>query len=80
MEHKLQRIIGGNHLIIVEYKFQMPVAVVKEKIVDITGVSVEDQRLIFRGRVLNDDQLLSVYRILNHIMFYILKLSFFFYF
>jgi Ubiquitin family len=55
-------------VIIVGYKFQMSVTVLKEKIVDITGVSVEDQRLIFRGRVLNDDQPLSEYRILGHIM------------
>jgi Ubiquitin family len=69
VENKMQPIIGSSCVIMVEYKFQMPVVVLKEKILDITGVSVEDQRLIFRGRVLNDDQQLSEYRILGHIMF-----------
>ncbi|TVU04771.1 hypothetical protein EJB05_47905 [Eragrostis curvula] len=41
-----------------------PVSVLKEKIVDATGVPLDQQRLIFRGRVLKDDHLLSEYRIL----------------
>ncbi|KAM0833697.1 hypothetical protein ACQ4PT_064102 [Festuca glaucescens] len=36
----------------------------KEKIVDVAGIPVDQQRLIFRGRVLKDDHLLSEYRIL----------------
>ncbi|KAG2580429.1 hypothetical protein PVAP13_6NG342100 [Panicum virgatum] len=38
-----------------------PVSVLKEKIVDATGVPLDQQRLIFRGRVLKDDHLLSEY-------------------
>ncbi|XP_078182239.1 ubiquitin-like superfamily protein isoform X5 [Carex rostrata] len=41
----------------------MPVAVLKGKLNDITGASVDQQRLIFRGRVLNDDQTLSEYHV-----------------
>uniref|UniRef100_A0A2P2LMR6 Large proline-rich protein BAT3 n=1 Tax=Rhizophora mucronata TaxID=61149 RepID=A0A2P2LMR6_RHIMU len=41
----------------------MPVAVFKEKIADETGVPVGQQRLIFRGKVLKDEHLLSEYRI-----------------
>ncbi|KAJ4798777.1 Ubiquitin family protein [Rhynchospora pubera] len=47
----------------VEVTKDMLVAALKEKIVDITGVPVEQQRLIFRGRVLNDDQPLSEYHV-----------------
>ncbi|XP_037417396.1 aquaporin NIP2-3-like [Triticum dicoccoides] len=36
----------------------------KEKIVDVAGIPVEQQWLIFRGRVLKDDHLLSEYRML----------------
>lgn len=43
----------------------MPVSVLKEKIADATGVPLDQQRLIFRGRVLKDDHLLSEYRILS---------------
>ncbi|XP_037449622.1 ubiquitin-like domain-containing protein CIP73 isoform X1 [Triticum dicoccoides] len=35
----------------------------KEKIVDVTRIPVEQQRLIFRGRVLKDDHLLSEYHL-----------------
>ncbi|CAM0948176.1 unnamed protein product [Alopecurus aequalis] len=35
----------------------------KEKIVDVAGVPVDQQRLIFRGRVLKDDHLLSEYHL-----------------
>lgn len=35
----------------------------KEKIVDVAGIPVEQQRLIFRGRVLKDDHLLSEYHL-----------------
>ncbi|GJN15564.1 hypothetical protein PR202_gb02486 [Eleusine coracana subsp. coracana] len=42
----------------------VPVSVLKEKIVEATGVPLDQQRLIFRGRVLKDDHLLSEYRIL----------------
>lgn len=43
--------------------FQMPVSSFKEKIANEIGVPVGQQRLIFRGRVLKDDHLLSEYRI-----------------
>ncbi|KAK2979181.1 hypothetical protein RJ640_027018 [Escallonia rubra] len=45
---------------------QMPVPELKEQIASVTGVLSEEQRLICRGRVLKDDQLLSAYRILSH--------------
>lgn len=44
---------------------QMPVPALKEQIASVTGVLSEQQRLICRGRVLKDDQLLSAYRILS---------------
>ncbi|RVX19770.1 hypothetical protein CK203_005093 [Vitis vinifera] len=40
----------------------MPVPALKEQIASVTGVLSEQQRLICRGRVLKDDQLLSAYR------------------
>lgn len=43
---------------------QMPVPALKEQIASVTGVLSEQQRLICRGKVLKDDQLLSAYRIL----------------
>uniref|UniRef100_A0A2P2LMS2 Uncharacterized protein MANES_05G140700 n=1 Tax=Rhizophora mucronata TaxID=61149 RepID=A0A2P2LMS2_RHIMU len=43
----------------------MPVAVFKEKIADETGVPVGQQRLIFRGKVLKDEHLLSEYQLEN---------------
>ncbi|XP_078166431.1 ubiquitin domain-containing protein DSK2b-like isoform X3 [Carex rostrata] len=39
----------------------MPVAVLKGKLIDITGASVDQQCLFYGGRVLNDDQTLSEY-------------------
>lgn len=42
----------------------MPVSLFKEKIENETGVPVGRQRLIFRGKVLKDNDLLSDYRIL----------------
>ncbi|KAJ8772663.1 hypothetical protein K2173_027840 [Erythroxylum novogranatense] len=51
------------------YSFQvdknMPVSVFKEKIADQTGVPVGQQRLIFRGKVLKDEHLLSEYQLEN---------------
>lgn len=41
----------------------MSVPALKEQIASVTGVLSEQQRLICRGRVLKDDQLLSAYRI-----------------
>ncbi|KAK6942218.1 Ubiquitin-like domain, partial [Dillenia turbinata] len=41
---------------------QMPVPALKEQIALVTGVLSEQQRLICRGKVLKDDQLLSAYR------------------
>ncbi|GMP81811.1 hypothetical protein CsSME_00036395 [Camellia sinensis var. sinensis] len=50
------------------YSFQvdknMPVSLFKEKIASQIGLPVGQQRLIFRGKVLKDDHLLSEYRIL----------------
>jgi len=43
---------------------QVPVPALKEQIASVTGVLSEQQRLICRGKVLKDDQLLSAYRIL----------------
>lgn len=42
----------------------MPVPALKERIASVTGIVTEHQRLICRGKVLKDDQLLSAYRIL----------------
>lgn len=43
---------------------QTPVPALKEQIASIVGVPVENQRLICRGKVLKDDQLLGSYSIL----------------
>lgn len=43
----------------------MPVSALKEKIASQIGVPVEQQRLIFRGKVLKDDHLLSEYYVEN---------------
>ncbi|KAI9395509.1 hypothetical protein POPTR_005G247900v4 [Populus trichocarpa] len=52
-----------------KYSFQvnknMPVSVFKEKIANEIGVPVSQQRLIFRGRVLKDEHLLSEYQVEN---------------
>ncbi|KAL4339601.1 hypothetical protein GQ457_08G000670 [Hibiscus cannabinus] len=42
---------------------QVPVPALKEQIASVTGVLSEQQRLICRGRVLKDDQLLSAYHV-----------------
>ncbi|XVF34504.1 hypothetical protein REPUB_Repub18cG0064300 [Reevesia pubescens] len=42
---------------------QMPVPALKEEIASVTGVLSEQQRLICRGKVLKDDQLLSAYHV-----------------
>lgn len=47
-------------------RVQMPVPALKERIASVTGVVTEHQRLICRGKVLKDDQLLSAYRILSY--------------
>lgn len=41
----------------------VPVPALKEQIASVTGVLSEEQRLICRGRVLKDDQLLSAYHV-----------------
>lgn len=41
----------------------MPVPALKEQIATVTGVPLEQQRLICRGKVLKDDQLLSDYHV-----------------
>ena len=43
---------------------QVPVPALKDQIATVTGVLSEQQRLICRGKVLKDDQLLSAYSIL----------------
>ncbi|KAJ7966936.1 Large proline-rich protein BAG6 [Quillaja saponaria] len=43
----------------------MPVSVFKEKIANKIGLPVSQQRLIFRGKVLKDDHLLSEYHVEN---------------
>jgi len=48
---------------------QVPVPLLKEKIATVTGILSEQQRLICRGRVLKDDELLSAYRILLYLTF-----------
>ncbi|KAF5183891.1 Ubiquitin-like domain-containing protein cip73 [Thalictrum thalictroides] len=49
------------------YRFRvarnMPVPSLKEKVASASGVPVEQQRLIFRGKVLKDDHLLSEYHV-----------------
>ncbi|PPD98284.1 hypothetical protein GOBAR_DD04711 [Gossypium barbadense] len=45
---------------------QMPVPALKEQIASVTGVLSEQQRLICRGKVLKDDQLLSAYPSPSH--------------
>lgn len=42
----------------------MPVSLFKDKIATEVGLPVNQQRLIFRGKVLKDEHLLSHYRIL----------------
>ncbi|KAM6579968.1 hypothetical protein CsatA_003742 [Cannabis sativa] len=42
---------------------QVPVPALKEQIASVTGVLSEQQRLICRGKVLKDDQLLSAYHV-----------------
>ncbi|KAL6221603.1 hypothetical protein ACLB2K_004999 [Fragaria x ananassa] len=42
---------------------EMPVPILKEQIATVTGVLSEQQRLICRGKVLKDDQLLSAYHV-----------------
>ncbi|CAI9283969.1 unnamed protein product [Lactuca saligna] len=41
--------------------YQVPVPALKEHIASVTAVLSEQQRLIYRGKVLKDDQLLSAY-------------------
>ncbi|KAM0832170.1 hypothetical protein ACQ4PT_065062 [Festuca glaucescens] len=41
----------------------VPVPLLKDKIATITGILSEQQRLICRGRVLKDDELLSAYHV-----------------
>ena len=42
----------------------MAVPALKEQLASVVGVPAENQRLICRGKVLKDDQLLSAYSIL----------------
>lgn len=52
---------------------QVPIPALKEQIATVTGVLSEQQRLICRGKVLKDDQLLSAYRI--HFLLKLWKLN-----
>ncbi|KAG6423436.1 hypothetical protein SASPL_113832 [Salvia splendens] len=45
------------------FVMQVPVPELKEQIASVTGVLSEQQRLICRGKVLKDDQLLSAYHV-----------------
>jgi len=47
----------------------MPVSLFKEKIANEIGVPVNQQRLIFRGKVLKDEHALSEYCILQIVIF-----------
>jgi len=51
-------------MIIIVELFQVPVSAFKEKIANAMDISVGQQRLIFRGKVLKDEHPLSEYRIL----------------
>lgn len=53
----------------------MPVSSIKGKIADQIGVPVGQQRLIFQGKVLKDEHLLSKYRILQGHWFLVLCAS-----
>lgn len=59
------------------FSFQVPVPALKEQIASVTGVVTEQQRLICRGKVMKDDQLLSAYRILvffpSHLPWFFLR-------
>lgn len=46
---------------------QVSVPALKEQLATVVGVPVENQRLICRGKVLKDDQLLSAYSILVYL-------------
>lgn len=46
------------------FAWQVPIPKLKEQIATVTGVISEQQRLICRGKVLKDDEILSAYRIL----------------
>ncbi|KAJ9559379.1 hypothetical protein OSB04_013993 [Centaurea solstitialis] len=45
------------------YTLRVPVPALKEQIASVTGVLSDQQRLICRGKVLKDDQLLSAYHV-----------------
>ncbi|KAI7747232.1 hypothetical protein M8C21_002024, partial [Ambrosia artemisiifolia] len=45
------------------YTMRVPVPALKEQIASVTGVLSDQQRLICRGKVLKDDQLLSAYHV-----------------
>lgn len=55
--------VGIDVLTLFLLSFQTPVPSLKAKVASATGVPVELQRLIFRGKVLKDDHHLSDYRI-----------------
>lgn len=58
---------GKPHVTLLSH-LQVPVPLLKEKIATVTGILSEQQRLICRGRVLKDDELLSAYRILTYLV------------
>lgn len=61
IEIKIKTMDSQTHTLRVDK--QVPVPTLKEQIASVTGVVKEHQRLICRGRVLKDDQLLSAYHV-----------------
>ncbi|KAL8128808.1 hypothetical protein V2J09_017963 [Rumex salicifolius] len=61
IEIKIKTMDSQTHILRVDK--QVPVPTLKEQIASVTGVVKEHQRLICRGRVLKDDQLLSAYHV-----------------
>ncbi|KAG8639388.1 ubiquitin-like domain-containing protein CIP73 isoform X1 [Manihot esculenta] len=61
IEIKIKTLDSQTHTLRVDK--QMPVPALKEQIASVTGVLSEQQRLICRGKVLKDDQLLSAYHV-----------------
>ena len=55
----VRTVSGQNYSLTIE--LSATVAQAKEKLVESTGVPVEQQRLIYKGRVLKDEETLSSY-------------------
>ncbi|GAV73904.1 ubiquitin domain-containing protein [Cephalotus follicularis] len=61
IEIKIKTLDSQTHTLRVDK--QVPVPALKEQIASVTGVLSEQQRLICRGKLLKDDQLLSAYHV-----------------